>query len=103
MLADIIQLYLSVAIDAIDASPIDEMSVLGIPLVAIAEGLIIYWATKSKALAIIGMLESVIPGVDIIPFATISWAIKNRKMIGVLFLIVLLVVMYLLGWIGMPR
>lgn len=97
-----LQLIASVLIDAIDASPLDEVSVIGIPAVAIAEGLIIYWTTKSKALAILGMAESVVPGVDIIPFATISWMIKNGKLIGIIFLVLLLVIMYLIGWINLP-
>ncbi|MBU4245534.1 MAG: hypothetical protein ABIF85_07100 [Nanoarchaeota archaeon] len=97
-----LQLIASVLIDAIDASPIDELSVVGIPAVAIAEGLIIYWTTKSKALAVTGMLESVIPVVDIIPFATISWIIKHGKLIGIILLAVLIVVMYLLGWLALP-
>lgn len=94
-----LQLLASVFIDAIDASPLDEISVIGIPAVAIAEGLIIYWTTKSKSLAVIGMAESLIPVVDIVPFSTISWVIKHGKLIGIVFLVVLLAVLYLLGWI----
>jgi|GEM_PF-1774895 len=97
-----LQLLASVLIDAIDASPLDELSVVGIPAVAIAEGLIIYWTTKSKTLAVVGMMESVVPIVDIVPFATISWIIKHGKLIGVIFLLLLIVVMYLLGWINLP-
>lgn len=92
------QLLASVLIDAIDASPLDELSVVGIPAIAIAEGLIIYWVTKSKTLAVIGMAESVIPVVDILPFATIAWIIQHRKMVGIAFLLVLIGTAYLLGW-----
>ncbi len=97
-----LQLLASVLIDAIDTSPLDELSVVGIPAVAIAEGLIIYWTTKSKTLAAIGMVESVIPVVDVVPFATISWIIKNGKLIGIVLLVLLLTVLYLLGWLRMP-
>lgn len=95
-----LQLLASVLIDAIDASPLDEISVVGIPAVAIAEGLVIYWVTKSKTLAIIGMLESIVPVVDVVPFATTSWIIRHKKAIGVVFLLLLLAIIYLLGWFG---
>lgn len=97
-----IGLIMSLLIDAIDASPIDELTVIGIPAVAIAEGAIIYYTTKSKTLAVIGMLESIIPIVDIIPFATISWIIRHKKLAGIIVLILLLAAIYLLrGWIGL--
>ncbi len=97
-----LQLLASVIIDAIDASPLDEISVVGIPAVAIAEGLIIYWTTKSKTLAVLGMMESVVPVVDVIPFATISWMIKNGKALLLIVLVLVIFALYLLGWLKMP-
>ena len=98
-----IQLLASIIIDAIDASPLDEMFVIGIPAVAIAEGLTIYWVTKSKTLAVIGMAESIVPVVDVVPFSTISWCIKHIKGIGIVILILMLAAIWLLrGWLGLP-
>lgn len=98
-----IGLVMSLLIDAIDASPLDELTLVGVPLVAIAEGGIIYYTTRSKTLAILGMAESIVPVVDIIPFATIAWVIRHGKMIGIALLILMLAAIYLLrGWIGLP-
>lgn len=98
-----IGLILSLIIDAIDASPLDEMTLIGVPAVAIAEGAIIYYTTRSKTLAVIGIMESVVPVVDVIPFATIAWVIRHGKPIGIVLLLVFLAAIYLLrGWIGLP-
>ena len=70
---------LPILIDVIDASPFEEMSVLGVPAVAIAEAAIIYYTTRSKTLASIGLIESLIPGVDIVPFATLSRIVGGKK------------------------
>ncbi|NOQ37933.1 hypothetical protein GQ472_03510 [archaeon] len=70
---------LPIAIDLIDASPFEEMTLIGVPLVAIVEAGIIYHQTGNKYLAVIGLIESVIPGVDILPFATISKVIFGKK------------------------
>jgi len=98
-----IGLILSLLIDVIDASPLDEISVVGIPAVAIAEGAIIYYTTKSKTLAVMGMLESLVPIVDVTPFATISWIIRHGKLIGMILLALMLLAIWMLrGWIGLP-
>ena len=70
---------LPILIDLVDASPFEEMTLIGIPLVAIIEAGIIYHQTGNKTLATIGLVESVIPGVDILPMATISKLIAGKK------------------------
>jgi len=98
-----IGLILSFLIDVIDASPLDEISVVGVPAVAIAEGAIIYYTTKSKTLAVIGMLESAVPIVDVTPFATIAWIVRHGKLVGMILLVLLLAAIWLLrGWLGLP-
>ena len=70
---------LPILIDVIDASPFEEMTLIGIPLVALVEAGLIYYQTGNKTLATIGLVESVIPGVDILPMATISKLIAGKK------------------------
>ncbi len=69
---------LPIAIDLIDASPFEETTLIGVPLVAIVEAGIIYYQTGNKWLALIGLAESIVPGVDVIPFATISKVIAGK-------------------------
>ena len=72
--------YLSpILIDLVDASPFEEMTLIGILLVALVEAGIIYHQTGNKTLTIIGFVESIIPGVDILPMATISKLIAGKK------------------------
>ena len=70
---------LPILIDLIDASPFEEMTLIGIPLVAIVEAGLIYNQTGNKTLATIGLVESIIPGVDILPMATFSKLIAGKK------------------------
>ncbi|MBW6451267.1 MAG: hypothetical protein K0B02_00870 [DPANN group archaeon] len=55
------------------------MMLIGIPAVAIVEGAIIYYYTGNKWLSIIGVVESSIPGVDVVPFATISKIVAGKR------------------------
>ena len=70
---------LPILIDLVDASPFEEMTLIGIPLVALVEMGIIYHQTGNKTLATIGLVESIVPGVDILPMATISKLIAGKK------------------------
>ncbi|NOR85582.1 hypothetical protein GQ473_05690 [archaeon] len=67
-----------ILIDLIDASPFEEMTFIGIFLVALVEAGIIYHQTGNKMLAIIGFVESIVPGVDVLPMATISKLIAGK-------------------------
>ena len=70
---------LPILIDLVDASPFEEMTLIGISLVALVEAGIIYHQTGNKTLATIGLVESIVPGVDILPMATISKLIAGKK------------------------
>ncbi len=70
---------LPIAIDLIDASPFEETTLIGIPLVALVEAGVIYNQTGNKTLATIGFAESIVPGIDIIPMATISKIFAGKR------------------------
>ena len=107
-------LIFSLFIDLLDASPIEEIllgfgvlpGVVAEIIVAGVESYVIWYTTRSKALATIGFIESVVPGVDVIPFSTIAWTIKHGKWIAIGLLIIFLLVLYFvlswLGWLKLP-